>query len=145
MNGTDLQSNMYWLLMQVAVRAKHDFARIAEQEYGLTWVQLHTLCLLDPDNPVPMNVISCQLACDASNVTGIVDRLSANDLAARQDDPHDRRLKLIALTKRGAHMRQAVIRDLRRLAPGGFQNLSTEERAQLSRLLQKALARPADC
>lgn len=135
-----MQSNIYWLLMQVAVRAKHDFARIAEQEYGLTWVQLHTLCLLDPANPVPMNVISCQLACDASNVTGIVDRLSGNGLAERQDDPHDRRLKLIALTARGVQVRGAVIRDLQRLAPDGFAQLSDEERQQLQRLLAKALA-----
>lgn len=142
MNQTSGQPDIYWLLLQLAVRARHDFARLAEQHYGLTAIQLYTLSLLNAASPLPMNTISCQLACDASNVTGIVDRLTAQGLVRRQDDPHDRRHKLIALTPRGAELRALVMRDLQKFAPGSLTQLSPAEQQQLRSLLAKALAPP---
>lgn len=139
MNHISAPSNMYWLLVQIAVRARHDFGRLAEQRYGLTPIQLHTLCLLSPTASMPMNTISCQLACDASNVTGIADRLTAQGLVTRQDDPQDRRHKLIALTVRGQELRAKVMQDLQTLAPPGFTHMTTSERQQLEALLMKAL------
>lgn len=41
------------------------------------------------------------MGCDASNITGIVDRLEAKDLVVRSADKSDRRVKRIARTFAG--------------------------------------------
>src|SRR2546429_8814327 len=46
-------------------------------ELGLTFSQAHALRLLDPERPLPMSSLAERLVCDASNVTGVADRLEA--------------------------------------------------------------------
>src|SRR2546422_3876238 len=53
----------------------------------LTMPQAQLLLNLDPDRPVPMNTLADTLGCDASNVTGLVDRLEARSLLERRADP----------------------------------------------------------
>src|SRR5215831_13644822 len=53
-------------------------------EFDLTAMQGHTLRMLDPDRPVAMSALAGSLTCDASNVTGIVDKLESRGLIARQ-------------------------------------------------------------
>ena len=48
-----------------------------------------------------MSSIAEALACDASNVTGIVDRLESRGLIARATGADDRRVKTITLTAHG--------------------------------------------
>ncbi|HSE29708.1 MAG TPA: MarR family winged helix-turn-helix transcriptional regulator [Candidatus Saccharimonadales bacterium] len=139
-NGED---NIYWLLIQLANRARHDFARISEGVYGLTTAQMQTLCLLPADSAIPMNVLSCQMSCDASNVTGIADRLEAQGLVERKDDPNDRRIKMLSVTTKGRTLRQRILRDLSLAQPSGLTNLTAQEREQFLRLLDKALAPPS--
>ena len=50
---------------------------------------------------LPMNELAALLACDNSNVTGLVDRLEARGLVTRQPSPEDRRVKHIVLTDAG--------------------------------------------
>ena len=138
-----VQDSAYWLLTQAAIRVRHDFARLAEKNYGLTGPQMQTLCLLDPAAPAAMNTLSCQLSCDASNVTGIADRLVAQGYIIRQDSPADRRVKMLALTPKGQKLRERIIADLSSATPDGFAALSPAELEQLQKLLLKALAPPA--
>src|SRR5215213_2450362 len=46
----------------------------ALNELGLGFAQAHALRMLDPDEPRPMSALAERLFCDASNVTGLVDR-----------------------------------------------------------------------
>lgn len=144
MNEEKAQENAYWLLIQVAIRARHDFARLAEKNYGLTGLQMQTLCLIDPAAPAAMNNLSCQLGCDASNVTGIADRLVAQGYLIRQDSPADRRVKMLALTPKGIKLRAQIITDLRATAPQGLAILTPQELEQLENLLSKVLRPPRD-
>ncbi len=136
------QVSAYWLLMQVAIRARHDFARLAEKKYQLTWAQMHTLCLIEPEHPMAMNLISCQLGCDASNVTGIIDRLEAQGYMLRRDNPFDRRIKTIVLTNEGTMLRTRILNDITQAGITYVQNLTTKEHQQLYSLLVKALSTP---
>ncbi|HEX6462615.1 MAG TPA: MarR family winged helix-turn-helix transcriptional regulator [Candidatus Saccharimonadales bacterium] len=138
--NNDLNTNIYWLLIQVATRARHELARIAEKQFNLTGVQFQTLCLLDAERPVPMNTISHQLVCDASNVTGIVDRLVAGGYIERREDPSDRRIKTIALTEKGLQTRRQIKKHLEAIEPEGIRELSTHDRKTLYRLLSHSLA-----
>src|SRR5262249_42463105 len=67
-------------------------------EFDLSPVQCHVLHLIDPDQPLPMGRLAETLSCDASNVTGLVDRLEARGLVERKRSDQDRRVKVIQLT-----------------------------------------------
>src|SRR3954463_3323962 len=54
------------------------------EEFGLSPVQCHVLHLIEPEQPTPMNRLAAALSCDASNVTGLVDRLESRGGVQRQ-------------------------------------------------------------
>ena len=59
-------------------------------------------------SPAPMRELAAWLACDASNVTGIVDGLERRGLVTRRPDPADRRVKHLVLTPEGERRRQLL-------------------------------------
>src|SRR4029079_12740380 len=77
-------------------------------ELGLTFVQAHALRQLDPEQPIPMSSMAEKLFCDASNVTGIADRLESRKLVERRAADGDRRGKGPALTEAGALLAERV-------------------------------------
>jgi MarR family transcriptional regulator, organic hydroperoxide resistance regulator len=79
-------------------------------EFELTPPQLMTLRWLGVDQPMTMSEVARRLACDASNVTGIVDRLEARGLVERRAAPGDRRVKIVGLTEAGASLKQEIRR-----------------------------------
>src|SRR6266699_3007469 len=78
-------------------------------ELGLSFSQAHALRLLDPDEPMPMSALAERLFCDASNVTGIADRLESRGLVERRSADGDRRVKVLALTRAGVELRKRVL------------------------------------
>lgn len=80
-------------------------------EHGLTTMQLHALHAI-ADGYTTMGKVAQTMHCDASNVTGIVDRLTALELVTRQEDPRDRRVKSLHLTSRGKAILQQVVEEL---------------------------------
>ena len=73
--------------------------------FELSPVQCHVLHLLEPGRPVPMGQLAETLSCDASNVTGLVDRLEARGLIRRRSSSADRRVKVLELTPAGSRLR----------------------------------------
>lgn len=127
-------SNLYWMLLQVAFRAKQNLIKTAEK-HELTVVQLYTLGVMCPGKAVPMHILSGLLLCDASNVTGIVDRLLKGGYIVRQESPDDRRVKMISLTPAGEALRAEWIQTLSLHEPIELQRLTPEERSQLATIL----------
>jgi DNA-binding MarR family transcriptional regulator len=78
------------------------------REMGLTPGHLKALAVLDPDRPRPMKAMADALACDASMVTWLTDRLEERGLVERRSDPSDRRVKTIALTGAGVKTRERL-------------------------------------
>src|SRR5690242_10230656 len=74
----------------------------------LTPMQGHALRLLDPGRPMAMRLLAESLACDASNVTGIVDKLESRGLIARHVDENDRRIKMLVVTEKGQALREKL-------------------------------------
>lgn len=109
-------------------------------DFDLAPGQLMALKWLDPDSPVPMRELAQALACDNSNVTGIVDRLEERGLVCRQPCEHDRRVKLLCLTPEGMELRARVKCRLGE-PPAAFGRLSEDEQRELRDLLRKALGR----
>ena len=107
-------------------------------EIGLAPMQAMALTHLEPDEAVPMSALAGLLMCDNSNVTGIVDRLEALGLVERRPAERDRRVKAVALTKRGVALRGVVQRRLSE-PPPPLKRLSDEDAATLRDILQRAL------
>jgi DNA-binding MarR family transcriptional regulator len=103
--------------------------------FGLTPMQGHTLRLLDPDRPVAMSALADFLTCDASNVTGIVDKLESRGLVVRQGAGHDRRIKMLAVTEEGRRLREQLSARLME-PPAAIASLSAEERSRLATVLR---------
>jgi DNA-binding MarR family transcriptional regulator len=77
-------------------------------EFDLTPMQGHAIRVIDPERPVAMNTLAEALTCDASNVTGIVDKLEARGLIARQGAESDRRIKMLVVTDKGRQLREQL-------------------------------------
>jgi MarR family transcriptional regulator, organic hydroperoxide resistance regulator len=94
--------------------------------------------LLQLASPLPMHELAAQLACDNSNVTGLIDRLEARGLVTRQPSTDDRRVKHVVLTDAGRSLREQMLARVGR-PPRGFERLSADEQRQLAQLLRKVL------
>ncbi len=118
-------------LAQAAAAYYRSFATVAAAR-GLTLMQGKMLSLLR--RPVPMRTLAELLACDASNVTGIVDRLEGHGLVRREADPADRRIKRVTLTEEG----ERTVREIRAellTTLGGLDDLGDRDRRTLQRVL----------
>jgi len=73
-------------------------------QFDLSFAQ--AMALRELDEPLPMRELAQRLCCDASNVTGIVDRLEARGLVERRMAPDDRRVKHLVLTEAGHTLRK---------------------------------------
>src|ERR1700740_427245 len=99
-----------WQLLVKFFFAQRDRLPSFGQAFELSPAQCHVLHLIEPDRPLPMGRLAETLGCDASNVTGLVDRLEARGLVQRRPSANDRRVKAIQLTPAGARVRGQLLR-----------------------------------
>ena len=85
-----------------------------------------------------MSRLAEALACDASNVTGLVDRLEARGLVRRQPSAGDRRVKVLELTPAGVRLRSTVFERITR-PPESLARLSADEQRMLVKILKRLL------
>lgn len=111
-------------------------ARIAvvAAELGLTPQQAMLLRHLGA--PRTMGAVAQLLACDRSNVTGLIDRMAARGWVQRAANPSDRRIKYLVLTPEGRALRSALQERLFADSPA-IAGLEPSERWQLLQLLRK--------
>ena len=78
---------------------------------GLTPNDARALASLDLEKGRTMRSLAEAWECDASNATWIVDRLERLHLAERRTVPHDRRVKLVVLTAKGAKIKAELLEE----------------------------------
>jgi len=132
--NSNTSESTYWSLIKVAMRAKQSLMHLAEK-HDLSAMQMFTMATMEPGQPIPMNTISCILGCDASNVTGIVDRLLAHGLIRREENPKDRRVKMITLTPAGERLRSKMFEELKEYHLPGFLSLTQAQQTELGSML----------
>ena len=126
------------LLRELMRDARSRFmAAVADAD--LSPAQANALLQLEQRDPLPMHSLANGLLCDASNVTGIVDRLEARGLVERRALATDRRVKTVALTAAGGALRGRMLGRLSEPLPG-VKALSAAQQRQLAKLLALVLA-----
>jgi DNA-binding MarR family transcriptional regulator len=126
-----------WALMTRLLfrHGKPRFPAIA-RELDLHPGQAMALRLLD--EPRSMGEMAEAMHCDNSNITGIVDRLEERQIVERRSAEHDRRVKLIALTPAGEHVREELNKRMAE-PPEPLTRLSKDDQRKLSEILSRAL------
>jgi len=80
------------------------------RQFGLNPGATKLLLELEPDDPRPMRALAETFACDASNVTWMVDQLEERGLVERRTFRDDRRVKTVALTALGEKTKAQLLR-----------------------------------
>jgi DNA-binding MarR family transcriptional regulator len=129
-----------WALMHELFHASRRRFLAVASEFELSPPQVRALGVLEPGRPVPMSELADALHCDNSNVTGIVDRLEDRGLVERRSATHDRRVKMLVVTERGAEVRERLAERLEE-APPPLAGLSPDDQRTLRDIMRRALHR----
>ncbi|MCM1951298.1 MarR family transcriptional regulator [Streptomyces sp. G2] len=128
-------------LLSVSLGAYYGDFTVAAASENLTASQGKALTVLRR-GPAAMRSLAETMACDASNVTGIIDRLEQRGLVRREPDAFDRRVKNVILTAEGEHLTDAI-RAKMRTTKEGIERLDEQERDSLYTLLEQVfVSRP---
>lgn len=137
--ATSPASEAWALIFELMHVSKKRFMAIAS-EFELSPPQVMALRQLDPDEPKPMSELAAALRCDNSNVTGIIDRLEDRGLVERRAAEHDRRVKMLTMTARGAEIRAQLWTRLSE-PPEPLARLSPADQRALRDIMRRALGR----
>ncbi len=102
-----MYTDVYRLLRVTAKNMKNDLRTMIEDN-GITWQQFHALYHIQADG-TPVNELAKELNCNASNMTGLIDRMEENGWVYRRHSEADRRVWLIMLTDEGNNLRNRLI------------------------------------
>ena len=112
--------------------------RIEQQlgQVGLSMSKLGVLTqLVEAGEPLALSELAARLSCVRSNMTQLVDRLEADGLVRRVDDPADRRSVLAAVTRLGEERQVAGAQELAKVREEFTAALPVADRVALARAL----------
>lgn len=134
--GNGLPEQAWTLLFEMLHTHMRNFPALAA-EFDLSPVQAHVLRQLG-EGALAMSTLAHYLSCDASNVTGLVDRLEARGLVERKSSEQDRRVKMLVLTEAGVELRGRLTARLR-APPPLIAAMPDEDLAALRDIMRRAL------
>jgi len=131
----ELAAETWRLIMNLVLSWKQRIPQVASS-LDLNPGAMNALLFLSADDPKPMGALAEAFRVDASHVTWLVDRLEEKGLAERLPHPTDRRVRVIAITKKGQRVRDEIEARLFE-APGELTALTRDELTQLQSVLRK--------
>ena len=119
----------------------------AMDDHELSVAQMATLMLLDAEGTSTVGDLADNLGRSLSATSRLLDQLVRRDLVSRREDPHDRRVKRVALAEHGKELIGRVQRRRAEAQLSVMAALSEAERADVMRameLLAEAASRRRD-
>jgi len=98
-------------IVETAIYLQSESRRLAKEQcarHGITATQLNALKLLQSVGDLSLSELSQKMSATNSSITGIVDRMVAAGLLAREQSAEDRRVWKIRLTPEGRAMAKKV-------------------------------------
>lgn len=127
--------DVYWALQDAYHSVKRDLHnKLAEQ--GVTWPQFHALYHIG-EAGTPAHELAKELNCNASNMTGLIDRMIENNWVYREHCQADRRVWYVKLTEEGAQLRARLIPEYQQNIRDRMGVLNPEELNRIHALLKK--------
>jgi len=107
-------------------------------EHGVTWPQFHVLHHIKSEG-TSFKELARHLNCNASNMTGLIDRMEENNWVYREHSDEDRRIWLVKITEEGIELKKRLIPEHIDNIKERFSCLSEEELEDLKKLLGKLI------
>src|SRR6516165_9198772 len=126
-----------WLVMMKAQQAIERFLLANLAETGLGDSDFRVLEALLHKGPLPVNVIGPKVWLTPGSISIAVDRLVRKGLVVRKEQPADRRVRRVELTRKGRALIAATFRQHAAAMKNVVNVLSKNERTTLLRLLKK--------
>jgi len=127
-----------WLVLGKALQAMMKFTTAGIQKSGLGESDFRVLEVLLHKGPLPVNVIGPKVFHTPGSISTAVDRLLGKGLVSREENPEDRRIRVVALTDRGKALILPIYRkhveDVRQV----FADFTPSDIRRLQRLMKKA-------
>lgn len=121
-------------LLLMVKKLQSNIALVAE-DFGLTIMQLYTMHAIGEEHQTTMGKTAEAIRCDASNVTGIIDKLVSMGVVSREENPNDRRIKTLQLTGEGRNLLNEVLNAMAERL--GYSRVTQDEMAQFQSILLK--------
>jgi DNA-binding MarR family transcriptional regulator len=142
-NHSERDACRAWQLLVKFFFAQRGHLPSSGTDFDLSPVQCHVLHLIEPGRPLPMGRLAETLSCDASNVTGLVDRMESRGLIRREPSSADRRVKVLQLTAEGSRLRALLLKRM-----GGrshpLSRLPLEQQRALVKILESLVEEGSD-
>ena len=124
------------VLLLEAAQSVQDRMASALAEVGLTPAKYQGIdALAKAGEPLTLSEFASRLRCVRSNITQLVDRLEADGLVERVDDPTDRRAIRAVVTPLGLERQAAGTEVVRRLQDEFAARMTASDRDLLQRVL----------
>ncbi len=108
------------------------------REFGLTPSQYNILRILRGEGkPLPCLEIASRMIQVVPAITGLIDRLEAQQLVQRERCSADRRVIYITITQAGLHLLEKMDRPVLESHKEVMSHMSVEEISQVTRLMEK--------
>ena len=132
-----------WLVMIKAMRALTRYAASGIEDTGLGDSDFRVLEVLLHKGPLPVNTIGPIVDLTPGSISIAVDRLVAKGLVSRVESTQDRRVRIVALTRRGKDLIVPAFRKHSGQMRKVFSELNAEELRGLEVALKKVGKRAA--
>lgn len=127
-----------WLVSRKAHEAASDYLYRGIEETGIPDTDFRVLEVLVYKGPLPVNTIGPKVHLTPGSISVAVDRLIEKGLVSRAENPHDRRVRIVALTKIDKDLIVAIFRKHSAEIGRVFADASPAELQILERVLKKA-------
>jgi MarR family transcriptional regulator, 2-MHQ and catechol-resistance regulon repressor len=99
-----------WLVWRKADEAARDYLYRGIEDMGISDTDFRVLEALLHKGPLPVNTIGPKVHLTPGSISVAVDRLLEKGLVTRVESPHDRRVRMVALTKTGKDLIVPIFR-----------------------------------
>lgn len=138
------QSNDYHLDQQIGyllrlVSQRHSAIFLRAQVHNLTPTQFSALVRVHEVGVCSQNKLGRLTAMDGATIKGVVDRLCKKGLLKQQDDPNDKRRRLISLTEASNGIMSDLFKAGAQISRETTEGLTAKELSTLLKLLNKMI------
>jgi MarR family 2-MHQ and catechol resistance regulon transcriptional repressor len=126
-----------WLVLSKAYDSLRAHAERHIRSLGIGFSDFAVLEVLLHKGPLPVNQIGALVRLTSGSITAAVDRLERKGLVERQDDPGDRRARVVHLTASGRKLIACAFADHEAALDRATAGLEPAERAEAAALLKR--------